>query len=691
MKLPKLPLARVTKWVSKYWAFRGGLDQTSPTIDVSPGLLRSSNNLEVGINGAYSRIVGYERFDGSPKPSNASYSILPCTITGTPTNGNNVSGFNSGATGVIIASTASSLILTKVVGNFVSGETITGSGASSVTTTGVALVNSASTPALNATYTNLAADHYRSIIGAISGSGNVLGVWKFKNKVYAFRNNTGGTAALMWVEGQNDGWELLNLGRELAYTNGQTQLVVGATITGATSGATAVIGQISVTSGTLGAGTAAGFIYFASQTGTFVAENINVAGVARGTIAGNSTAITLAANGRYEFVNANFGGSAGSTKMYGCSGVHKAFEFDGTTFAFVTTGMPTGDTPKHIAAHKNHLFLSFQGSAQHSGIGAPLTWTIVTGAAELAMGDTITAFRPTSGDNNAAALIIQSRNSTKVLYGESSANWKLVDFNPDSGALEWTTQWLGDFSVRLDDSGITTTSTSQRFGNFQESDIAARVQPLVDSMRSSAIASTIARKKNQYRLFSSGGNALFVTFKEGKAIGFMPVSFINPVLCVCSLEAGSGEEEIFFGSSNGMVYQMDKGTSMDGAAIAWSCDFTYNHFGSPEQLKSFIKATLDLSGAGYHSFSVGYAIAYGSTNIPQGATTTHTSNLEVAKWDDFTWDQFYWDGQSVSPSEVTLSGTGENISLALSGSSDEFSTITFNGAVVTYKPRRNKH
>lgn len=671
--------------ISKYWGFRGGLDQVTSPLTINPGFLRDSSNVEVGTSGAYVTATGYERYDGHASPSDAVYYVLACTIVGTPVVGNSIAGATSGATAVIIATTASSLIITKLVGVFSASESVTGSGAT-VTTTAAAARGAASTPALNATYRNLAADAYRSDIAAVPGSGSILGVWQYNDVLYALRNNAGSTAAAMY-KSTASGWSLVNLGRELAFTAGQSALVVGATITGAISGATAVIGQIVVTSGSLAGGTGAGYIYFASQTGTFQAENINVGGVAKGTIAGNSSAITLAKDGRYEFVNANFGGAAGSTKMYGCDGVNKAFEFDGTTFARITTGMPTGDTPLHIAAHKNHLFLSFQGSAQHSGTGTPLSWTVVTGAAEIAVGDTITGFQPVVGGTSGGALVIFSRASTNILYGNGSSDWVLVPFNREAGAMPYTAQWIGQ-GVWMDARGVTTLSATQNFGNFSDSDISVRVRPYVTTLRSSVIASCIVRQKSQYRVFFSGGDALYVTFINGKLAGCMPQTLTNAATCACSQETSTGVERMFFGSTNGMVYELDKGTSHDGENLSWSMQLHPNHFGSPMQLKTFRDATIEISGQAYAEFNVGYTLAYGATELPAAVDVAITSNLSASQWDIFTWDEFFWDGSALSPAFVDLDGTAQNIALAFSGSSDAFDPVTFNGANVSFTPRR---
>jgi hypothetical protein len=108
------------------------------------------------------------------------------------------------------------------------------------------------------------------------------------------------------------------------------------------------------------------------------------------------------------------------------------------------------------------------------------------------------------------------------------------------------------------------------------------------------------------------------------------------------------------------------------------------------QLKTFLKAVLEVSGTGYAEFTMAFNVGYGTTELPQAVTTSVTSNLSATEWDDFTWDQFYWDGQTLTPSEADLDGTAENIALAFSGSSDAFDPITLNGAIVSYRPRRNK-
>lgn len=670
----------------KFFAFNGGLDLVTPPVEMSNGSLRSASNVEIGINGGYARLGGYERYSGMAKPSAASYAILTCTITGTVALGDVLTDNAGTSFGTVIALPTGQAVLTRITGTFSTGNIKVG-GVTVGTCVGAEATGAASTPALNATHLNLAADVYRALIAAVPGSGSVLGVHQYGGNVYAFRNNAGGTAAVMHKQSAA-GWVAVALGREVSFTSGGTyEVLAGDTITGATSAATAVITKVILTSGSWAAGTAAGRLFFASQTGTFQSENLNVgANLNVATIAGDSSAITLLPGGRYEFYNWNFGGGIGSKKMYGVDGVNKGFEFDGTTFVQIVTGM-AADTPNHVAVNKNQLFFAFAGSAQHSGIGNPYSFTVVSGASELACGDTIAGFLGLAGTEAGAAMAIYTRNRTLVLYGNNSTDWNLVPYSEEAGALPYTMQFITQ-GVTLDDQGITLLATSQNYGNFQNAVVSDKITPLLNDLINSASASCIVRRKNQYRLFFSGGDAVYMTFKDRKIMGMTPVTLPNPVTCISSSEGASGQEEIYFGSSNGMVYQMDIGTSFDGDAIGWYAELAFNHFGGPRQLKTFRKGVTEVTGSGYCEFNFSYSLAYGSTEFDASTTETLTTALSGTNWDSFTWDQFFWDGRTLLPSEADITGTAENIALMFAGSSDEFEPFTLNSEIIHYTPRR---
>ena len=663
----------------------GGLDQVTPPLKRSPGVCRSTQNFEARINGGYRRIPGYEVFDGRTSPSSAQYAIITATITGSPAVGNTLTGATSGATGVIIALPGSSFVITKITGTFQSGENLNVGGPTVAVSTSTAIISGAATAVLHATYNNLAADQYRSDIAAVPGSGNILGVWRFNNVTYAFRNNAGGTAAALY-KSSTGGWVQVSFEYQVTYTvgSGAATIVDGGTLT--QGGVTATIRRVLVRTGTLAAGTAAGTLVISVAAGGNFAAGAATVGAGTLTLSGAETAITMLPSGRFEFTNANFGGAANTTRVYGCDGVNKAFEFDGTYFVPIPTGMTT-DTPAYITSHKNQLFLSFVGSIQHSGPGTPYTWSIVTGSTEIAMSDTVTGFMKQPGSEAGGALAIFTRNRTSMLYGSGVSDWNLVPYREELGAYPHTIQDFGQ-TIFLDDRGVTFLQTSQAFGNFAHAAVTNAVLDFINDYRTLATASCVSRDLSQYRLFFSNNRALYITAVGNKIVGIMPMLFVDTVRCVCSLEDTDGSEKIFFGSDSGWVFQMEKGTSFDGDEIEFYFELAYNFSKSPRVNKRYRDATFEVEGDGYAAFNFGYSLGYGSTSIPQPDNQAVTLDFSSVFWDAFTWDAFVWDGTTLAPSTVAMEGEAENYSLALRGTSDYYQPFSISGAVTHYTPRR---
>lgn len=666
--------------------FDGGLDTETPPLRLKSGFCYEAQNFEPDINGGYSRIEGYERFDGQPKPSDAIYTTLEVTITGSVIVGDTVVGVTSAATGVVIALGAADayLVLTKVTGIFNASETLNVSASPEATTTAAPVVGGAPTPILDAQYFNLASDEYRTDIAIVPGSGNILGVWLHGNVVYAFRNNAGATAAVMH-KSTSAGWVAVALNNEILFTVGDGDIDEGDTLT--QTGTTATILRVVITSGSLATSDAAGKLIIGAVTsGPYASGAATTTGAGTLTLTGAETALTLAAGGRYEFVNANFGGGINTQRMYGCDGVNRAFEFDGTVYVPIDTGMTT-DTPEHIHFHKNYLFLSFISSVQHSAIGDPYVWSAIFGAGELAMGDLVSGFMSQPGSELGGSLQITTKNKVSILYGSGTSDWNLVTYTEDLGAFEYTLQKM-EKTLFLDDIGVTMMQTAQAFGNFASASISQRIKSFINAQRSLVVGSCLIRDKNQYRIFFSTGYVLIVTISNGKLRGMMPALFNDPATCVSHGEMTDGSQAAFFGSSTGMVYQQEKGTSFDGDAIEAYIFIAFNFPGGQRMRNRFRHASFEVRGFGYTEFSFSYDIDYSTTLISQPGSVTKQVNLAALNWDTFTWDAFIWDGVTLTPEEASLDGTGENISLKLATSGDYFFPIRFSGVTLTYTPRR---
>ena len=65
----------------EYVQAKGGLNLVQPTIANNPSYVSDGLNFEVSQYGGYRRVAGYERFDGRPSPSAASYYRLPVTFS----------------------------------------------------------------------------------------------------------------------------------------------------------------------------------------------------------------------------------------------------------------------------------------------------------------------------------------------------------------------------------------------------------------------------------------------------------------------------------------------------------------------------------------------------------------------------------------------------------------------------------
>lgn len=663
----------------------GGLDQVTPTLTLPPGFARKAANFECNVNGGYTRIAGYERFDGRPSPSAALYNILTCSLTGTVNVGSTVVGQSSAATGKVIARSGNDVVVTRQTGTFLVGEGIT---VSAVAVGTIADLTGVSADGLtDAQYRNLAADEYRTSIQAVPGSGAVLGVALYKGDVYAWRNNVGGTAAVMH-KATASGWTAVTLGKELVFSNGVLDIPEGSTVTGQTSGATGVVARTVLQAGAWGGTTlASGRLILSSTTGTFQAgENLRIGSTVHAHAGGAATQITLAPSGRYETVVGNFGGGDANFRLYGCDGQNRAFEFDGTVFVPIATTMPT-DKPTHVVVHKQHLFLSFGASLQFSGLGFPYQWDPVLGAGEIAMNAPITNLIALPGDQSSGALGVYTRRDTSVLYGTSEANFALSTFNTGTGAVPYTAQNM-DQAYVLDDRGIISLGTTLNFGNFLPASLTMNLRPYLESRINLATASSVNRNRGQYRVFFSDGTAIYMTMVNGKLLGSMPVEFLDPALVCVEGEDASGQAVSYFGSNNGFVYQLDRGTSFDGQAIAASFNLVYNSIKSPRILKRYRRASVEFAGDYFAQIQFGYDLGYRRSEVPQPLDASYDADLRSSYWDSMIWDNFVWDGSDVTPSEIEVSGTAENISIRISCTSDLFEPFTVNTIIVHYTPRR---
>ena len=677
----KLPNVKVD-----FYPLEGGLDLVTPPIALPPGCVIDSQNYEPDIAGKYRRIDGYERTDGTALASNEFYYLLYVDTTSLLAVGTTVNGATSGATAAVLGVFSNYIILSRVTGSFLNAENLRLGVVNKAIVSGTQLQNGANKLSDDADYRLLAANDRRSFINAVPGSGAIRGVWIYNDVLYAFRDNAGGTAGNMF-KATVSGWAQIVFNSEVRFTAATAQINVGDVVTGGTSNATGTVLAALLMTGTWTT-SGVGSLVIGSTTGTFISgEAIKVATLSKATTSAASGPIVRAPGGRMEFFNYNFIGSTLTTKMYGVCGNNTGFEFDGTTYVPIRTGMVV-DTPAHVIAHKGFLFFSFSASVQYSAIGNPYGWTVVLGAGEVDTSSVVTGFLPQGGNQAGSSLAIFTQVRTFVLYGSSNADFKLVSSVFDIGYSAFTAQQVSNNAYGLTSRGIQTLLTTLNYGDFDYSSISHMIQPLMTSKRGLEIASTTIRTKNQYRVFFSDNTAIVVGITGDKASGLMLLNYNRPVRCIVSSTLTSGSEVVYFGSDDGYVYKDNSGTSQDGMTIESYLKLPFNNDKSPRVRKRFIRAVFEVSVDGYTQVNVSSNLGYGSTDVLNSNQFDTFLTRTSANWDSANWDKFYWDTASLSNASISLDGTEKNISIVFYSSRAQDSSHTISGITLLSTPRR---
>ena len=529
-----------------------------------------------------------------------------------------------------------------------------------------------------------------ALTGAGGATGTIAGVSYYGN----WDTGASGTVVLTSVTGVFVTDENLS-SPTIAFDVGSVEILEGDAIVGGTSGKTATVKKVQIASGGWSTDDAAGFLSVIDSSGTWTdGEDITVLGAKRAEINGSGQpasqtiakaygtqyAQTLQAGGSYDFVNFNFKGTEGVEKMYSANTVDNAFEYDGTTFIKIRTGMDV-DTPKYVEAYNNHLFLTFpKGSIQNSSIQLPTIFSTTSGAAEIVVGDEITGLSVESKD----ALAVFGRNNTYILYGTSSDDWNLTTFYSGSGAVDKTVQKIHN-TIFLDDRGITSIKSSLNFGDFKQSVVSIKVDPLVQKYKDKIITSLRVRDKNQYRLYFNDKTGIAMTFINGKNEGILPFTLSDQIICSCSTEDSNGDEVLYGGFDDGYVRKIDSGTSFDGATVASFVRLAYSHYGTPQLKKRFREILLELSADTSTTLNIYPDFNYGDGTVP--VSTVYSIDVTNDEWnvDDVSNDTL---GIAIMDKARTrIAGQGENMGILIKNSSIYDKPVTLQGAVIQYSDR----
>jgi hypothetical protein len=243
----------------------------------------------------------------------------------------------------------------------------------------------------------------------------------------------------------------------------------------------------------------------------------------------------------------------------------------------------------------------------------------------------------------------------------------------------------------MDDKGLTDLLTAQEFGNFKDSMFTQHIQSEINSKRGQTAKSCISRLSNQYRVFFSDRTALYATIRNDKVVGVMPMELDHKVMCIVSADNVAGEEVIYFGSDNGAVYQLDSGTSFDGAVIPDSL-YIHNYYTKSHRYnKKFNTATVQASADGYAELSFGFELDFNPSKKTWPTPETRVIDLGANSWDGGgAWDGgVSFDGDiRKEPMVFKLNGSSESIAFYFSVNSEEYDQVEVGGIFTQYIIRK---
>jgi hypothetical protein len=404
--------------------------------------------------------------------------------------------------------------------------------------------------------------------------------------------------------------------------------------------------------------------------------------------------------GPWQFAIYNFTGDPGQEKLFGVNGGWTAIQIDKAgAFDPIFTGLDNADdTPVSVAAHKNHLFLGYRnGSVLFSATGDPESFDVNGGAGELAFGSRITNMMPGPG----GSLIITSYQRVWILYGSSAADWvteEITTQTDSSGAWPLSMQGIGGQPVMFDGGAIRLLNTTSAFANFNYNTLSQAIRPFFDTFGDGvgALSSSVVHGRDMYRMYGGGSGrtkVISMTMRGSKVLGF-GISDLPVVLWTVNSELqANGNTITVAGATDGYVYQLDTGTSFDGAPIPAGLRLHFNHVGSPSHQKRFRKAWFDIKSPDPITLLFQPTFSYGN-----GDESAAVVGIEEASpiagitgmgglWDVSEWGEFHWDGDVVNEGAVEITGSGRSISMSIFIEADDVKPFTVNGLVLHYSAR----
>ncbi|KQT54629.1 hypothetical protein ASG43_03315 [Aureimonas sp. Leaf454] len=349
------------------------------------------------------------------------------------------------------------------------------------------------------------------------------------------------------------------------------------------------------------------------------------------------------------------------------------------------------DKPTHIGVHSNHLFLGFDaGSLMHSGVGEPLDFRTTAGAGEMSFGAAPTGIL----SSVSTSLVIFGQSRVEYLQGTDSETFEMKPISDSSGAARWSAQVAGESPIYLDEGGLRNLTTTSAFGDWRMGTLSQLIEPLIRAKREASVpvvASITVKAKDQYRLFFADGTGIVLYLGREKP-ELMPFRLPSAIFCAYSSEVREGDgERTFVGSQDGHVYEMQKGPSFDGAPVPAYIRLAWNGLGSPNMEKRFHSARVETDNASSMSVGCRYHVDYNATENLAGELRSYAVASGSADLMAATLNYADVDWTLAAAGEINLddlAGIGRNIALTFITEHTTEDPHTLTALTLNFSPRR---
>lgn len=594
------------RWSTYAFDFRGGLVSDLSPLQQGiklPGSARVLRNFEPSIEGGYTRIAGYEKYDSAFVP-----------LYGEP----KVHGGSQ---------TGSSLVVGNLFQEPADGSTFTIAGVAGTYTIAVGGVsysaaNKRATLVLTTSLASSPAD--KAAITFTNRTDLILGIAAWNSNAIAVRNSN-------IYKSTGSGWTRINVpSYGTVLVNGGSQTGGSLIVDGLTgipqAGDTFTVAGINL-------------IYTVLTTATVTSggATLSISPNLASSPADNAAVTWLTANRTATTKNRFAKYRIGTTeKIAGVDGTNYPFIYDGTTYTQLNSAPSDVLGAEHVVFFKNQMFFAKGDILTFTSPYTDSDFNSANGSGVISVGSRITgivSFRD--------QLIIFAEEKIDRLTGNTVADFVLQPITRNMGCVDTDTiQEVGGDLMFLGPDGLRLLSATDRIGDFNLAVVSKSIQKEVTDViaTNSSFSSVVIKKKSQYRLlgYKSTTSATSATGilgtqlagTEGTYFGWGELRGIKAY--VADSDYNLKTETVVFSNEDGYAYKMESGNSFDGAAIQATFATPFVPAGDPRVRKAFYKLVLYVEPTGSVDVDVNLKLDFDEFGVIQPNTITLSNLTGVA-------------------------------------------------------------